>query len=75
MKLRSEANGIIPDLGESPLSWLFTPLEAKAYSIQVPVRLGDNSVEILIIQVGRKVWNLTALNQICETILTSDFPP
>ena len=51
IKLRSEASGTVPDQGVSPLNWLFTPLEARAYSVQVPVLLGDNSVELLTLQV------------------------
>ena len=52
IKLRSEASGTVPDLGVSPLNWVFTPLEARAYGVQIPVLLGDGSVEIITLQVG-----------------------
>lgn len=54
IKLRSEASGTVPNQGVSPLNWLFTPLEARGYSVQVPVLLGDNSVEMLTLQVRGK---------------------
>jgi hypothetical protein len=41
----------VPELGVSPLNWIFTPLEAKTYHARIPVLLGDNSVEIITLQV------------------------
>jgi hypothetical protein len=51
IKLRSEASGTVPELGSAPLNWVFTPLEAKQYSVDVPVLLKDNSVEVFTLQV------------------------
>lgn len=50
LKLRSPIEGTIPDLGVSALNWSFAPLEARAYSFEVPVILGDGSVEILTLR-------------------------
>ncbi|GAX84981.1 hypothetical protein CEUSTIGMA_g12402.t1, partial [Chlamydomonas eustigma] len=50
IKLRSEASGTVPELRSAPLNWLFTPLEAKQYSVDVPVLLEDNSVEVFTLQ-------------------------
>ena len=52
LQLRSPPEGVIPDLGFAALNWSFAPLEVRVYSFEVPVILGDGSLEILTL-IGR----------------------
>ena len=51
IRLKSAASGTIPPGGVAPLNWLFAPLEAVQYAVQVPVQLGDGRVEVITLQV------------------------
>jgi len=50
LQLRSEATGTIEPLSLSPLNWVFSPLEAKVYSVEVPVTLADGALEVITLQ-------------------------
>lgn len=50
LKLKSDPAGEIAPYSVSPLNFQFTPLEAKYYVANIPVLLGDGSVEMVTIQ-------------------------
>ncbi|KAK9812626.1 hypothetical protein WJX72_000839 [[Myrmecia] bisecta] len=47
LTLRSPATGVIPCGGAAQLNILFQPLEAKLYSLEVPVRLGSGETKMI----------------------------
>jgi hypothetical protein len=52
IRLVSPPEGTIPAYGTSPLTLQFAPLEARYYSVTLPVLLGDGSQELITLQVG-----------------------
>lgn len=51
IRLCSETDGVVPEGGAAALNWQFTPLEAKHYSVDVPVLLANGSAELVTLQV------------------------
>ena len=47
VSLTSETSGEIPPGATAALHWVFNPLEAKVYSVDIPVLLGDGSSEVV----------------------------
>ena len=41
--------GVIPSQGSRMLNWMFNPLEAKSYSVQIPIELGSGASDTVTI--------------------------